>query len=64
MNTAIFLFVLTAATTVSPASGRLHWQTVGYYATAAECQTALIEAERTIDRNHVRLECRPTRAVE
>jgi hypothetical protein len=64
MNSTVFLFVLVATATSAPASGRVSWQTVGYYATAAECQMALLEAQRTMDRSHVRLDCQPVKAVE
>lgn len=60
----IYLFVLVATATMEPASGRVSFQTVGYYATAAECQHALIAAEKKVDGNYVRLECRPIRGTE
>ena len=61
---SVYLFVLVATATMDPASGRVSWQTLGYYETAAECQTALIEAEKTVDRSYVKLDCRPIRGVE
>ena len=58
----VYVFVLVA--TVALDSGRQSWQTVGYYETAAECQTALLQAEQdNRERDHVRLTCRPIRAV-
>ena len=58
----VYLFVLVATATLD--SGRTSWQTVGYYETAAECQTALLQAEQANrERDHVRLTCRPIRAV-
>jgi len=58
----VYLFVLVATATFD--SGRHSWQTVGYYETAAECQTALLQAEKqNRERDHVRLTCRPIRAV-
>ena len=60
----IYLFVLLATATMEPASGRVSFQTVGYYATAAECQHALIDAEKKVDRNYVKLECRPIWGTE
>ena len=60
----VYLFVLVATAVMNPASGRVTWQTMGYYATAAECQTALIQAEKTVDRSHVKLDCRPIKGVE
>jgi hypothetical protein len=60
----VYLFVLVATATMDPASGRTSWQTVGYYETAAGCQTALLQAEKqNRERDHVRLTCRPIRAV-
>ena len=59
----VFMFVLVATAVMEPGSGRIGWQTLGYYATAAECQTALIAAELKIDRNYVKLDCRPIRAT-
>ena len=60
----IYLFVLLATATMEPPSGRVSFQTVGYYATAAECQHALIDAEKKVDRNYVKLECRPIWGTE
>lgn len=60
----VYLFVLIATATMAPASGRVSFQTVGYHATAAECQHALLDAEKKIDRTYVKLECQPIRAVE
>jgi len=58
----VYLFVLVA--TVALDSGRHSWQTIGYYETAAQCQTALIRAEQeNRERDHVRLTCQPIRAV-
>jgi len=59
----IYLFVLVATATMDPASGRVSWQTVGYYETAAQCQTALLEAEKKVDRTYVRLDCQPIKAT-
>ena len=63
MNSTVFMFVLVATASVAPPSGRVGYQTIGYYATAAECQHALIDAERKIDPSHVRLDCRPIKAT-
>lgn len=60
----VYLFVLIAVATMEPASGRVSFQTVGYHATAAECQHALLDVEKRIDRNYIRLECQPIRAVK
>lgn len=60
----IYLFVLIATATMEPASGRVSFQTVGYHATAAECQHALIKAESTVNATYVKLECQPIRAVK
>jgi len=60
----VYLFVLVATATMDPASGRVSWQTLGYYETASQCQTALIETEKTVDRSYVKLDCRPIRGVE
>lgn len=57
----VFMFVLVATATLD--HGRLGYQTVGYYATAAQCHTALLAAEREVDGRHVRFDCRPIRAV-
>ena len=57
----VYLFVLVATVTLD--SGRHSWQTLGYYDTAAQCQTARIEAEKSVDRTHVRLDCRPIKAT-
>ena len=61
----VYLFVLVATATVAPASGQAPpSQTVGYHATVAECQHALIKAEKEIDRSYIKLECQLIRAVE
>jgi hypothetical protein len=60
----VYLFVLIATATMEPASGRAPFQTVGYHATAAECQHALIKAEASIDTTYVKLKCQPIRAVK
>jgi hypothetical protein len=60
----VYLFVLIAVATMEPASGRTSFQTLGYHATAAECQHALIKAEDSIDKTYVKLKCQPIRAVE
>ncbi len=58
----VYMFVLVATATLD--SGRQSWQTVGYYETAAQCQTARIQAEQqNREREHVRLACHPIRAV-
>jgi hypothetical protein len=57
----VYVFVLVA--TVALDSGRTSWQTVGYYETAAQCQTALLEAEKKVDRTYVRLDCQPIKAT-
>jgi hypothetical protein len=57
----VYVFVLVATATLD--SGRQSWQTVGYYETAAQCQTALIEADKSVDRSYVRLDCRPIKAT-
>ena len=59
----VYMFVLVATATMEPASGRISWQTIGYYETAAQCQTAMIAAEREIDRTYVRLNCKPIKAT-
>jgi hypothetical protein len=57
----VYVFVLVATATLD--SGRYSWQTVGYYETAAQCQTALIEAKKQVDRSYVKLDCRPIKAT-
>jgi hypothetical protein len=60
----IYLFVLIATATLEPASGRIPIQTIGYYATASECQLALLNSEKTMDRTYVRLDCLPIRGTD
>jgi hypothetical protein len=60
----VYLFVLIAVATMEPASGRVSFQTISYHATSAECQHTLLDAEKKIDRNYVKLECQPIRAVK
>jgi len=60
----VYLFVLVATAVGTPeVGGSPGSQTVGYYETAAQCQTALIQAEKSVDRSYVRLDCRPIKAT-
>ena len=59
----VILFALVAyAAADSSVGGPPASQTVGYYATAAECQTDLNRIAKTADPSHVRrLDCVPIR---
>lgn len=60
----IYIFALVALSNNPPASGHLGNQTIGYYATVAECQTDLLKVEKTIDRSYVKLDCVPVKVSE
>ena len=60
----VYLFVLVATAVGTTEVDMPHGsQTIGYYATAAECQTDLVRLLQTADKSRVRLTCRPMRAV-
>jgi hypothetical protein len=62
MNGPVVLFVLLS---ISPnVDAEAGTQTVGYYATTAECQMDLIKLSKTIDRSKTKLDCRPLRISE
>jgi hypothetical protein len=63
MPVVLFVLVATAVGT-SEVGGPPGSQTIGYYATAAECQKDLIRLIETADRSLVRLDCRPVRIAE
>lgn len=61
----IVVFALVAvATNTAEVGGPASSQTIGYYATAGECQTDLIRLLKTADRTLVKLDCRPLRIPE
>lgn len=62
MNGPLVLFVLLS--TASNVGDEVGTQTVGYYATAAECQMDLIRLSKTAERSKTKLECRPLRIIE
>jgi hypothetical protein len=39
-------------------------RTIRYYVTAAECQTALLKAETSVDLTRVRLDCQPLKVTK
>ena len=60
---SLYLFALIAIsvgdTTAMPGS-----QTIGYYATIAECHTDRNKIEKTINRSFVKLDCIPVKVSE
>lgn len=65
MTGPVVVFVLLAtAVNTAEVGGPAGSQTVGYYATAAECQTDLLRLLKTADRSQVRLDCQPLRISE
>jgi len=61
MNAPVVLFVLVASAVGTSEAGPTGSQTIGYYATAAECQTDLLRLLQTADRSRIRLDCQPLR---
>jgi hypothetical protein len=58
----VYLFVLVATAVGTAEADMPHVrQTIGYYATAAECQTDLVRLLQTADRSRIRLDCQPLR---
>ena len=65
MNGPLVLFVLVATAVSTPeVGGPVGSQTIGYYATAAECQTDLLRLLKTANQSLVKLDCRPLRITE
>ena len=65
MTGPVVLFVLLATAVSTADEDRVAGsQTIGYYATAAECQTDLLRLLKTADRSRVRLDCQPIRISE
>jgi hypothetical protein len=59
----VYLFVLVATAVATTKADPPGSQTIGYYATAAECQMDLIRLSKTADQSRVKLDCQPIRAV-
>jgi hypothetical protein len=58
----VYLFVLVATAVNTADDGRVAGsQTIGYYATAGECQTDLLRLLKTAERSRTRLDCQPIR---
>ena len=65
MTGPVVVFVLVATAVITPDEGRVAGsQTIGYYATAGECQTDLLRLLKTADRSRVKLDCQPIRISE
>ena len=61
----VYLFVLVATAVSTPeVGGPLGSQTIGYYATAGECQQDLVRLSKTANETQVRLDCRPIKVTE
>jgi len=60
----VYLFVLVAtAVNTAEVGGPAGTQTIGYYATAGECQTDLLRLLKTANQSRVRLDCVPVKAT-
>jgi hypothetical protein len=58
----VYLFVLVAtAVELAPEDRVAGSQTIGYYATAGECQADLLRLLKTAERSRTRLDCQPIR---
>ena len=65
MTGPVVVFVLLATAVGTPQEGGpAGSQTIGYYATAGECQIDLLRLLRTADQQRVKLDCRPLRITE
>jgi len=65
MNGPVVIFALIAiATNTQDVGGPAGSQTVGYYATAGECQKDLIRLLKTVNQSLVKLDCRPLKVSE
>ena len=63
MPVVLFVLVATAVST-SEVGGPAGSQTVGYYATAGECQKDLLRLLNTANQSLVKLDCKPVRISE
>ena len=62
MTGPVVLFVLVATAVGTPEVREpAGSQTIGYYATAGECQTDLLRLLKTAERSRTRLDCQPIR---
>ena len=65
MNGPVVVFALIAiATNTKEVGGPAGHQTVGYYATAGECQKDLVRLLNTANQSLVRLDCKPLKVSE
>lgn len=65
MNGPVVVFALIAiATSTNEVGGPAGSQTVGYYATAGECQQDLVRLLKTANQSLVRLDCKPLKISE
>ena len=65
MTGPVVIFVLVATAVSTPeVGGPAGSQTVGYYATAGECQKDLLRLLNTANQSLVKLDCRPVRITE
>lgn len=65
MDSPVIVFALIAmAINTKEVGGPAGSQTIGYYATAGECQTDLLRLAKTADRSLVKLDCKPLRISE
>ena len=61
----VVLFVLVATAVSTPeVGGPAGSQSVGYYATAGECQKDLLRLLNTANQSLVKLDCKPVRITE
>lgn len=65
MNGPVVVFALIAiAVNTNDVGGPPGSQTIGYYATAGECQQDLVRLSKTANQSLVRLDCKPLRISE
>jgi len=65
MTGPVVIFALVATAVSTPeVGGPAGSQTVGYYATAGECQTDLLRLLKTANQSLVKLDCKPVRITE
>ena len=65
MNGPVVVFALLAtAVNTAEVGGPAGSQTVGYYATAGECQQDLLRLLKTANQSLVKLDCKPLKVSE
>lgn len=61
---SVYLFALVAFSVADTTVAMPGFQTIGYYATVAECQNDRNKIEKTMNKSYVRLDCVPLKVSD